>query len=191
MASRTLVKNYLAQWMQMGKSITLSNHGEKVSIHKILQGEKYSDQFNQLWDQISTTKAEEAHLSGTDQSISDLLSNNWEIIGCARCNLLVPSLDLGARVPVCCPCDDLPNHPNLDLVAPHHPTTLVNHLDQLCDRLAQKNEDQEDQSLDPQNTDPDDATYSSDEENHQAISHLRSSMLRLVKSDHSLVDKQI
>ncbi len=182
MASRTLVKNYLAQWMQMGKSISLSNHGEEVYIDKILQGEKYSDRFNQLWDEISTTKAEQAYLSGTDQSISDLLSSSWEIIGCARCNLLTPSLDLGARVPVCCPCDDLPNHPNLDLVAPHHPTTLVDHLDQLCDRLAQKNDDH---SLDPQDIDNDDLTYSSNEENHQAISHLRNSMLKLVRSHHS------
>ena len=100
MASRTLVKNYVAQWMQMGKTVSLSTQGEQVRIYKIVQGEKYSPLFNQLWDEISTTKAEEAYLSGTDQTVSDLLSNKWEIIACARCNLLVPSIDIGPRVPM-------------------------------------------------------------------------------------------
>lgn len=38
MASRTLVKNYVAQWMQMGKTVSLSTQGEQVRIYKILQG---------------------------------------------------------------------------------------------------------------------------------------------------------
>lgn len=183
MASRTLVKNYLAQWMQMGKTVTLSPRGEEVHIYKIIQGEKYSALFNQLWDEISTTKAQEAYLSGTDQSIEELLSNKWEIIACARCNLLVPSVDMGPRAPVCCPCDDIPNHPNLDSVSPHIPVTLVSHIEDLCDRLAQKADNQ---SLDAQDI-SDDETYSSDEENRQAINHLRNSMLKLVKSDKSSI----
>ena len=181
MASRTLVKNYVAQWMQMGKTVSLSAQGEEVHIYKILQGEKYAPLFNKLWDEISTTKAQEAYLSGTDQTISDLLSNKWEIIACARCNLLVPSIDMGPRVPVCCPCDDLPSHPNLDLVAPHIPVTLVSHLDDLCDRLAQKSEAQEQESHEQSDED----TYTSDEENTQAIRNLRNSILKLVKSDQS------
>ncbi|MBD2316878.1 hypothetical protein [Phormidium tenue] len=178
MASRTLVKNYVAQWMQMGKTVTLSTQGEQVRVYKILQGEKYSPAFNQLWDDISTIKAQEAYLSGTDQTVSDLLSNKWEIIACARCNLLVPSIDIGPRVPVCCPCSDLPTHPNLDLVSPHRPVTLVSHLDDLCDRLAQKSETQDQESYAASDED----TYTSDEENTQAIHNLRTSMLKLVKS---------
>jgi hypothetical protein len=176
MASRTLVKNYVAQWMQMGKTVVLSTQGKEVHIYKILQGEKYAPPFNQLWEEISTTKAHEAYLSGTDQTVSDLLSNKWEIIACARCNLLVPSIDMGPRVPVCCPCDDLPTHPNLDLVAPHIPVTLVSHLDDLCDRLAQKSEDQESHEK------SDEDTYTSDEEDTQAIYNLRNSILKLVNS---------
>ena len=178
MASRTLVKNYVAQWMQMGKTVSLSTQGEQVRIHKIVQGEKYSPLFNQLWDEISTTKAQEAYLSGTNQTVSDLLSNKWEIIACARCNLLVPSIDMGPRVPVCCPCDDLPTHPNLDSVAPHIPVTLVSHLDELCDRLAQKSEDQDQEAHEESHDD----TYTSEEENTQAIHNLRTSILKLVKS---------
>jgi hypothetical protein len=177
MASRTLVKNYVAQWMQMGKAVSLSTQGEQVRIYKILQGEKYSPSFNQLWDEISTTKAQEAYLSGTDQTVSDLLSNKWEIVACARCNLLVPSIDIGPRFPVCCPCSDLPTHPNLDLVAPHRPVTLASHLDDLCDRLSQKSEDQAQESLEES-----DDTYTSEEENTQAIHNLRTSILKLVKS---------
>ncbi len=182
MASRTLVKNYVAQWMQMGKTVSLSAQGDPVHIYKILQGEKYSPLFNKLWDEISlSTKAQEAYLSGTDQTISDLLDNKWEIIACARCNLLVPSVDMGPRVPVCCPCDDLPSHPNLDLVAPHVPVTLASHLDDLCDRLAQKSEYQAQESLEESHDD----TYTSEAENTQAIRNLRSSILKLFKSSQS------
>jgi hypothetical protein len=181
MASRTLVKNYVAQWMQMGKPVSLSTQGEQVRLYKILQGEKYSPSFNQLWDEISTTKAQEAYLNGTNQTISDLLSNKWEIIACARCNLLVPSIDIGPRTPVCCPCDDLPNHPNLELVSPHVPVTLASHLDDLCDRLALKSEDQNQESLEASHDD----AYTFDEENTQAMHNLKTSILKLVKSSQS------
>lgn len=182
MASRTLVKNYLAQWMQMGKGVSLSAHGKEIHIGKILQGERYSPQFNQLWEDISTTKAQEAYLSGTNQTISELLDNHWEIIACARCNLLVPSLDLGARVPVCCPCDDLPNHPNLDSVTPHVPVALADRLDEICDRIskgASDSSNHQDQS------DPSEGNYSSEEEDRHTIHNLKTSILKLVKTDKS------
>jgi CHAD domain-containing protein len=179
MASHTLVKNYLAQWMQMGKTVSLSTEGEEVSIWKILQDEKYSSLFNEFWDEISTTKAHTAYLTGTDQTIGDLLSNRWEIIACARCNLLLPSIDMGPRVPVCCPCDDLPNHPNLDLVMPHLPVKLLSHLDDLCDRLAQKSTEAG-QELGEMPTDTDEI-YTSVEEQSQALHDLRQSILKLVK----------
>ena len=181
MASRTLVKNYIAQWMQMGKSISLSTQGKQVSIYKIINGEEYSSLFNQLWDEISTTKADEAYLDGTDQTIDDLLSDRWEIIGCARCSLLVPSLDLGPRVPVCCPCDDLPTHPNLDLVAPHVPVKLSTAINELCDRLISKNDAHEDQS--ELQEIPSDVSYISDEENSLYKHDLRNSIFKLLKAD--------
>ena len=186
MASRTLVKKYLAQWMQMGKTLSLSTQNKPVHIHKILQGERYSTIFNNLWFKISTNQAQEAHLSGTSQTISDLLSSQWEIIACARCNLLVPTIGIGPRTPVCCPCDDLPNHPNLDLVSPHVPVKLATHLDALCDRLAQKSTDQEDQNF---NVVPSDATYSSEEEDAQTINNLRNSVLKLVKAENPKIYK--
>ena len=181
MASRTLVKNYVAQWMQMGKTVSLSAQGEQVHIYKILQGEKYSSSFNKLWDEISNSKAQEAYLSGTDQTIGDLLDGKWEIIACARCNMLVPSVDIGPRTPVCCPCDDIPNHPNLDLVAPHVPVTLASHLDDLCDRLALKSENQEQGSHEGSDKD----IYTSEEENTEILHNLRDSILKLVKSSQS------
>ncbi|MFN4816762.1 MAG: hypothetical protein ACK55Y_00095, partial [Pseudanabaena sp.] len=125
-------------------------------------------------------------LSGTSQTISDLLSSQWEIIACARCNLLVPTIGIGPRTPVCCPCDDLPNHPNLDLVSPHVPVKLATHLDALCDRLAQKSTDQEDQNF---NVVPSDATYSSEEEDAQTIYNLRNSVLKLVKAENPKIYK--
>ena len=186
MASRTLVKNYIAQWMQMGKSISLSTQSEPVSIYKILSGEEYSPLFNKLWDEISTTKADEAYLTGTDQTIRDLLSDRWEIIGCARCSLLVPSLDLGPRVPVCCPCDDLPTHPNLDLVATHVPVKLSTAINALCDRLLSKNDSPQD-FQEPQEISPDvkDANYISETETSLDKHDLRNSMFKLLKTNHN------
>jgi hypothetical protein len=179
MASRTLVKTYLAQWMQMGKSVHLPQQNKEVHIHKIIQGEKYSPVFNMLWDEISTTKAQEAYLKGTSQTISDLLSNKWEIIPCARCSLLVPCLDMGARVPISCPCDDLIGHPNLESIAPRQPVKTLSHLDNLCDRLDQKvtQQDTEAQENSP------DALYTSEEEDNQSILNLRNIILRLVKTN--------
>ena len=181
MASRTLVKNYIAQWMQMGKSISLSTQGKQVSIYKIINGEEYSSLFNKLWDEISTTKADEAYLDGTDQTIDDLLSDRWEIIGCARCSLLVPSLDLGPRVPVCCPCDDLPTHPNLDLVAPHVPVKLSTAINELCDRLISKNDPQEDRQ-EPQESSSN-VSYLSEAENSLDKHDLRNSIFKLLKAE--------
>lgn len=178
MASRTLVKTYLAQWMQMGKSVHLVQQNKEIFIHKIIQGEKYSSGFNQLWLEISTTKAQEAYLNGTDQTISDLLSNRWEIIPCARCNLLLPCLDMGARKPISCPCDDLIGHPNLDSIAPHPPIKTLNHLDNLCDRLTQKLAQQDEET----NESTTDAVYTSEEEDNQAIRNLRNTILRLIKT---------
>jgi hypothetical protein len=179
MATRTLVKNYLAQWMQMGKSVTLSNQGEDIHMYKILQGEKYSPLFNKFWDEILNNRADEAYLTGTDQTISELLSHKWDIIGCARCHLLVPCVDMGPRAPVCCPCDDIPNHPNLDSVAPHTPVTLVDHLEDLCDRLEILNNQDKDNSQAASTNK--DSSYSSVTEDQQTIQNLRKSMLKLVK----------
>ncbi|MBD2176647.1 hypothetical protein H6F42_06925 [Pseudanabaena sp. FACHB-1998] len=178
MASRTLVKTYLAQWMQMGKAVHLPQQNKEVYIHKIIQGEKYSPVFNKLWDEISTAKAQEAYLNGTSQTISDLLSNQWEIIPCARCSLLVPCLDMGARVPISCPCDDLVGHPNLESIAPRQPVKTLSHLDNLCDRLDQKLGKQDE---DP-NENASDSMYTSEDEDNQAIRNLRNSILRLVKT---------
>ncbi len=178
MASRTLVKTYLAQWMQMGKSVHLPQQNKEVHIHKIIQGEKYSPVFNMLWEEISTAKAQEAYLKGTSQTISDLLSNQWEIIPCARCSLLVPCLDMGARVPISCPCDDLIGHPNLESVAPHQPVKTLLHLDSLCDRLTQKLANQDKDT----NENTTDAVYTSEEEDNQAIRKLRNTILRLIKT---------
>lgn len=185
MATRTLVKNYLAQWMQMGKSVSLSNQGEDIHIYKILQGEKYSPLFNKLWDEIIAHRSDEAHLSGTGQTISDLLSNKWDIIACARCNLLVPCVDMGPRAPVCCPCDDLPNHPNLDSVLPHIPVTLAENMDELCDRLETRNSHNEVIDFSEPSTPEHNSTYSSIEEDQQTIKNLRGSILKLVRTNTS------
>ncbi|MDX2256975.1 MAG: hypothetical protein NW214_15790 [Pseudanabaenaceae cyanobacterium bins.39] len=180
MAKRTLVKNYLAQWMQMGKSISIAGQNENIHIYKVVQGERYSPLFNKLWDAVSSNQANAAYLSGTEQTIGELLSDKWDIIACARCNLLTPCIDVGPRVPVCCPCDDLPNHPNLDLVMPHVPVVLADYLDEVCDRIAILNQNHQD--LTAQAPEDTTETYTTQEEDNQAIRNLRNSILKLVRT---------
>ena len=55
------------------------------------------------------------------------------------------------------------------------------HLDDLCDRLAKKSGDQNQES----HEESDEHTYTSEEEDTQAIHNLRTSILKLVKSNQS------
>ena len=74
MASLDDVKKYLAHWFQLGKGV-LNEQDDAVYLpESIIQGDRYSDDFEQCWQTIVQANHEALYLRGTDQSLADLLS---------------------------------------------------------------------------------------------------------------------
>ncbi|MGG6293038.1 hypothetical protein ACQ4M4_01335 [Leptolyngbya sp. AN02str] len=138
MASKEQVKQYLAYWFQLGKRILIHNAQPLASPHNIVQGDRYSDDFEALWEEVQSHHAHDAYLEGTTQTIANLLSSAWIITSCARCDMPVPMLDLGLRADMSCPCTDLPNWPDTDLPAPRSPVPSTQRLQGISDRLGKK-----------------------------------------------------
>ncbi len=134
MASRTEVKHYLAHWFQLGKQV-VNNDGRAIyQPGKIIQGDRFSPEFEDCWADILKREGKDCYLSGTDQTIAELLLPKWDVEGCARCGMPVPlsQSQLSAHP---CPCDDLSNWPNADLPQPRLPVDSHRHLDQMNNRL--------------------------------------------------------
>jgi hypothetical protein len=127
MATNTEVKEYLAKWLQMGKSVSIND--AEIKLHQVVKGEEYSPEFEQIWEQ---SQQQVAYLEGNNQTIQDLLKPEWEIISCATCELPVPKLSLGYREVRSCVCDD---DPNLDTIAPRSPVISSIYLQGISDRL--------------------------------------------------------
>lgn len=136
MASPDQVKQYLAYWFQLGKPL-ISNHSQPILPEPVIRGDHYSPEFEACWQQVLTAGGEKYHLDGTIQSISELLSDRWEISGCVRCGMPVPVLVLGVHSGPC-PCFDLPNWPNAELPQPRSPVNSRNQLQQIRNRLMQE-----------------------------------------------------
>ncbi len=64
----------------------------------------------------------DCYLEGTSQTIQELLSPQWEISSCARCEMPVPMIQLGMQ-PNTCTCSDLDNWPNNELPPPREPVS--------------------------------------------------------------------
>lgn len=141
MAAKETVKAYLAHWMQLGKKLVIQGADLPIVIAKVIDGELYSQEFEQLWDQISSAGAKPAHLEHTDQTISELLSPHWEMIDCARCELLIPCVTSGPRQIEDCPCNNLSSWPNLTTIAPRIPIITARHLTGISDRLNLRNQE--------------------------------------------------
>jgi hypothetical protein len=133
MASQEKVKKYLAYWFQLGKRVMLNGGQEAILPSPVIQGNRYSQEFEACWQRIIESKSD-SYLEGTIQTIQQLLSPSWDIVDCARCNMPVPAIEIGIQ-PVECPCYDLPNWPNNELPAPRSPVNSTNHLNSIKDRL--------------------------------------------------------
>lgn len=83
MASRGEVKKYLAHWFQLGKGVISEPDGVLYLPKSIIQGDRYSDEFEQCWQALMQANPNMLYLRGTQQSLTDLLSPLWEIVGCA------------------------------------------------------------------------------------------------------------
>jgi hypothetical protein len=129
MASPEHVKQYLAYWFQLGKPVRIHNGQDALLPDPIYQGNRYSDAFEQCWQQIVDSKSGDCYLEGTRQTVQDLLSSNWDVVPCARCDMPVPMLVLGSNESsLSCPCNDLPSWPDTELPAPR---AAVNSQDEL------------------------------------------------------------
>jgi hypothetical protein len=135
MASQQEVKQYLAYWFQLGKQVLLQKGQEKILPKIVIQGNHYSEEFERCWQQILQS-GNDSYLEGTSQSIEQLLTDNWEVSPCARCDMPVPIIQLGIQS-IDCPCNDLPNWPNQELPKPRSPVDSDAHLLKLQERLRQ------------------------------------------------------
>jgi hypothetical protein len=144
MASQEEVKRYLAYWFQLGKKVLLHNGKEFIQPTSVLEGDRYSQEFESCWQRILASNLSDCYLEGTIQSIQQLLTPAWEITPCARCDMPVPILDLGVVSPTC-PCNDIPSWPNLELPPPRSPINSSAYLSKIQQRLRNlKNESQGD-----------------------------------------------
>jgi hypothetical protein len=134
MASPDEVKQYLAYWFQLGKPVKIRHAQDDTLLPRpVLQGDRYSPEFEACWQYVSN-HAKDCHLDGTDQTIAQLLSSAWDIHPCARCQMPVPLLDVGAITPAC-PCADLDFWPDSERPQPRGPVSSHNQLIQIRDRL--------------------------------------------------------
>ena len=139
MASEQQVKQYLAYWCQLGKKILLRNGEESLLPQPVIEGDRYSPDFERCWRRILSPDSGDCYLEGTHQSIRELLTCAWEIVPCARCSMPVPIIYVGIQ-PLPCPCNDLPTWPNTELPPPRSPVNNSTYLSKIQKRLERTNE---------------------------------------------------
>ncbi|MFM6190476.1 MAG: hypothetical protein ACKPEN_16815 [Planktothrix sp.] len=139
MASQHQVKQYLAYWFQLGKKVLIRNGAESRLPQPVIQGDRYSREFEDCWKEILSPESGECYLEGTEQTIAQLLSSEWEIESCARCSLSVP-VKVSGLPATCCPCFDLPTWPNLEAPLPRLPVSTRLYLLNICNRLLETTE---------------------------------------------------
>lgn len=134
MASEQNVKRYLAYWFQLGKKVVVDNGNSVLQPQSVIAGDRYSDEFESLWQYILSPDSGDCHLEGTVQTIAELLTPRWDVQACARCDMPVPTINVGMP-PELCPCNDIPTWPNTDLPAPREPVNSQQRLSDIRDRL--------------------------------------------------------
>ncbi|HEY9738150.1 MAG TPA: hypothetical protein V6D06_17785 [Trichocoleus sp.] len=137
MASEKQVREYLAHWFQLGKPIVLNNGQTECLPYPIYFENRYSQAFEECWQQILQTGGQGCYLKGTSQTIDKLLSSAWAVIACARCSMPVPLPDLGYTSDLC-PCNDLAGWPNIEAPQPRPAVDSRKHLSALQQRLEQQ-----------------------------------------------------
>lgn len=138
MASEQDVRQYLAYWFQLGKRLVIRG-GESFCLPRpVIQGDRYSQEFESCWQQVRSGNAGDCYLEGTSQTIAELLSPAWEVNPCSRCEMPVPVKGQGVAT-LECPCIDLPGWPNMELPQPRAPISSQVVIGQVRDRLRKAN----------------------------------------------------
>ncbi|MGB3492891.1 MAG: hypothetical protein WBA57_09195 [Elainellaceae cyanobacterium] len=140
MAEAKDVQQYLAYWFQAGKRIMLKGGREAYRPSTVIQGDRYSDEFQKCWNDVLSENSGDCFLEGTDQTIRELLSPSWDVASCARCEMPVPMVSVGVS-PLACPCHDVPTWPNEEIPRPRSPVDSRDRLSQLRSRLNQPDSD--------------------------------------------------
>ena len=142
MASEQQVKRYLAYWFQLGKKVLIRNGDSAVLPQPVIAGDRYSDDFERIWQLILSPESGDCYLDGTHQTIAELLMPKWVIEPCVRCEMPVPIINIGLP-PELCPCNDLPTWPNTEIPAPREPISNHKQLRSIRDRLNQAKSNRE------------------------------------------------
>ncbi len=139
MASPKAVKEYLAYWFQLGKPIIIARQNKAILPRQVIMGDRYSLEFERCWDLITNPATGDCYVSGTSQTIQELLSSKWDISNCARCTMPVPILDLGLQESSDCVCNDMENWPNNKIPSPRQPINNMEKLTNIHRRLNKIN----------------------------------------------------
>ena len=134
MASTTEVKTYLAHWFQLGKKLVWRNGKAELLPKKVIQGDRFSAEFEECWSKIMSVNGQNCYLIGAEVTIQELLSPSWTIDQCARCSMPVPLVEIGTQ-PLDCACSDLGNWPNTELPTPRSPVSSQAKLSSISERL--------------------------------------------------------
>jgi hypothetical protein len=137
MASATEVKTYLAHWFQLGKKLIWCNGEAELLPKKIIQGDRFSAEFEECWQKIISVNGQNCYLVGAEATIQELLTPAWTIDQCARCAMFIPIIESGIQ-PLGCACSDLDNWPNTELPKPHSPINSQAKLNNISERLKSK-----------------------------------------------------
>jgi hypothetical protein len=135
MASVEQVRAYLAYWFQLGKPVVFQRNHSYCLPNPIFYHDTYSAEFEDCWQEIQAINGQGCYLEGTDQTLAELLSPQWEITDCARCVMPVPTAIGPIADRQACPCQDLPLWPNTDAPPPRAAVSSQRQLGQLRDRL--------------------------------------------------------
>jgi hypothetical protein len=135
MASEQQVKQYLAYWFQLGKGVVIRGGEDTLLPQPVIQGNRYSQEFENCWQTVLSPASGDCHLEGTNQTIAELLTPAWEIDPCGRCSMPVPVKSIGVLSSLECPCIDLDDWPNTEVPQPRSPVDSQNLLSQIRDRL--------------------------------------------------------
>lgn len=135
MASEAEVKRYLAYWLQLGKKVVIGNGNLTLQPQSVIAGDRYSQEFENIWQQILSPDSGDCYLEGTIQTIAELLTPRWDLKPCVRCEMPVPLINIGIA-PESCPCNDLPMWPNTEVPLPREPVDSKARLSTIRDRLS-------------------------------------------------------
>ncbi len=141
MASHNQIRKYIAYWFQLGKKVLIRNGQEAIRPEVVISGDRYSQEFEECWQQILSSESGDCYLDGTHQTIKELSSPEWDISSCSRCSMPIPSRVKGMP-PQCCPCFDLPNWPNTETPLPRSPISSQSHLLSISQRLLRVNQEE-------------------------------------------------